>query len=61
MREVIVMSLPLAEKAREQILARLPALRRPVPFRSPHYRYEELFVCDEDSAAISFPLNWGAN
>ena len=56
MREVVVMSLSLAEAGRQLISSELPDLRHAVPEGSPHYRYEELFISDSDKSAISFPI-----
>jgi hypothetical protein len=53
--EVVVMKLPLSERARQIISKQFQDLRHSIPKRTPHYRYEKHFILDADSAAISFP------
>jgi hypothetical protein len=56
LHEVVVMGQSLPETGRQLISSELSDLRHAVPKRSPHYRYDELFISDSDKSAISFPM-----
>jgi hypothetical protein len=58
--EVVVMKLPLSPQVRDEIGA-LPEVKYAAPFRSPHYPYEDRFICGAERAAISFPADSNSN
>ena len=55
MKQVVYMSLPLNDWARDEITRQIPSLEHWTVERTPHNAAEEGFTCGKHKVAISFP------
>lgn len=56
MKQVVYMTLPLDDAARDEIKRQVPSLRHWTAERTPHNAAEEGFTCDKHKVAMSFPV-----